>query len=231
LIEFDKRYPFNSYLPNEPDANYKFSSVDYQSKINNAVLLTASAESVAYDREPEMSMKLVETTDGHELEYTFRGQIVYTPDKKATKYTYTYTYRYFSDFYQKLVGEIVDITNPEANNSGMLWWYINVVLQGEISYQTNVLEDMKELLLEYETKLSNYNDKLERYKEEYENAEKIFKQYQQEYPDVFKYYLSSAGDQYKLIDEAIAKTKQCWNLFILELDLGYKREVERGMYG
>lgn len=230
LEEFNKKYPFESYTPNEPDANYKFSSFDYQSKINNAILLSASAESVAYDLEPEMEMELVETTDGNELKYTFRGQVVYTPEKKATEYTYTYTYRYFSDFYQKLVGEIIDIATPEAN-SGMLWWYINVVLQGEIAYQTNVLDDMKKLLSEYEIKLDNYNEKLKTYKEEYENAEKIFKQYEQEYPDVFKYYLSSSGDQYKLIDEAIAKTKQCWNLFILELDLGYKREVERGMYG
>jgi hypothetical protein len=48
---------------------------------------------------------------------------------------------------------------------------------------------------------------------------------------VFDYYFSNAGDQYELIDNAIANAKIYWNLFILELDLGYKREVERGMYG
>ena len=45
------------------------------------------------------------------------------------------------------------------------------------------------------------------------------------------YYYSNSGDQYELIDRAIKDAKKYWNLFIIELDLGYKREVERGMYG
>ena len=231
LQEFNEKYPFDSYVPNEPDANYIFSNMDYQSKINNAKLLTATTISIIYAEEPSMDMQLIETTNGSELEYKFRGQVIYTPEKKATKYTYTYAYRYFSDFYQKLIGNIVDITDAEADNSGMLWWYIKVVLQGEIAYQMSVLKDMEKLLSEYEIKLDNYNEKLNRYKEEYTNAEKIYLQYEQEYNKVFKYYKSNSGNQYKLIDEAIMRTKKYWNLFILELDLGYKREVERGMYG
>ena len=90
---------------------------------------------------------------------------------------------------------------------------------------------MEDLLSVYEIKLDNYNAKMNRYKEEYENSEKLFKQYEQEYPDVFEYYRSNAGNQYQLIDKAIADAKKYWNLFILQLDLGYKREVERGMYG
>mgnify|MGYP003292043791 CR=1 FL=1 len=49
--------------------------------------------------------------------------------------------------------------------------------------------------------------------------------------EVFNYYFSNSGDQYELIDKAIADAKKYWNLFIIELDLGYRREIERGMYG
>ena len=90
---------------------------------------------------------------------------------------------------------------------------------------------MKTLLDEYSLKLSNYNEKKTRYETQYLEAEKIFNQYAIDYPDVMKYYNSNAGDQYVLIDKAIQDVKKYWNLFILELDRGYKREVERGMYG
>ena len=113
----------------------------------------------------------------------------------------------------------------------MLFWYIDVVLQGEIEYQKKVLADMKVLLDEYNKKIANYNEKRNRYEKEYEGAKEIFEQYRTEYPEVFNYYFSNSGDQYELIDKAIANAKKYWNLFIIELDLGYRREVERGMYG
>ena len=113
----------------------------------------------------------------------------------------------------------------------MLFWYIDVVLQGEIEYQKSVLADMKKLLEDYKNKIANYNEKRNRYELEYNSAVDIFEQYKKEYPQVFNYYFSNSGDQYELIDRAIADAKKYWNLFILELDLGYRREVERGMYG
>ena len=90
---------------------------------------------------------------------------------------------------------------------------------------------MKVLLEEYNDKISNYNEKRNRYEKEYESAAEIFNQYRKEYPKVFNYYYSNNGDQYELIDRAIKDAKKYWNLFIIELDSGYKREVERGMYG
>ena len=90
---------------------------------------------------------------------------------------------------------------------------------------------MKVLLDEYAIKLANYNEKRNRYEIEANSATDIYEQYRKEYPDIFNYYHSNAGDQYELIDKAIADAKRLWNLFILELDLGYKREIERGMYG
>jgi hypothetical protein len=90
---------------------------------------------------------------------------------------------------------------------------------------------MKVLLDEYAIKLANYNEKRNRYEIEANSAKDIYEQYRKEYPDIFNYYHSNAGDQYELIDRAIADAKRLWNLFILELDLGYKREIERGMYG
>ena len=113
----------------------------------------------------------------------------------------------------------------------MLFWYIDVVMQGEIEYQKNVLAEMKVLLEEYKRKIANYNEKRNRYEKEYEGAAEIFNQYRKEYPQVFNYYYSNSGDQYELIDRAIKDAKKYWNLFIIELDLGYKREIERGMYG
>ena len=89
-----------------------------------------------------------------------------------------------------------------------------------------------EILLEiYFKKISNYSEKRDRYEILYKDAELKYLQYQQEYPDVFNYYASGSEDQYTLIENAIQQTKIFWNLFVLELDLGYKREIERGMYG
>ena len=59
----------------------------------------------------------------------------------------------------------------------MLFWYIDVVMQGDIEYQKNVLAEMKVLLEEYNDKISNYNEKRNRYEKEYEGAAEIFNQY------------------------------------------------------
>lgn len=217
INEFDALYPFNSYIQAEPT-----EPVNYQEKIEKAKDIKTSPFDIAYTKEP-----LVEQTlEGTENQYTLRGQIVLPSDKKINQYTFTTTYRYFSDFYWKFVGEFTGSTGV-----GMLWWYIDTVLMGEIEFQKKVLADMQILLDDYAIKKNNYNDKRTQYQSQYTKAQLLFESYEQKVPDVFKYYFSNSGDQYELIDQAIAKAKKYWNLFILELDLGYKREVERGMYG
>lgn len=146
---------------------------------------------------------------------------------KENQYTFFLTYKHFSELYQKLIGWEED----ENDRQGMLFWYIDVILSGEIEYQRKVLEQMQTLLDEYNRKLGNYNTKRQHYKEQHESNETIFNEYGVAYPDVFKYYLSNSSDKDALIDNAIKKAKIYWNLFILELDLGFKREIERGMYG
>ena len=228
IDSFNEIHSFDQTIAAEPGDNSLYSSVNYKNKINNGKDLNTTATSKTYNIEDYITVDNdTQTADGNNTEsYHFRGHEIYTVEKKTTEYSYTAPYRYFSDFYWRLIGDL-----GTDNKTGMLWWYLDIVLQGEIAYQKSVLEDMKVLLKEYETKLDNYNEKLNRYKEEYENSEKLFKQYEIEYPEVFNYYFSNTGDQYELIDNAIADTKKYWNLFILELDLGYKREVERGMYG
>lgn len=217
IADFDALYPFDSYVQAEP-----LSPINYQDKIYNAIKIETSVYDTIYDIE-----ELVEReSSGTAYQYKLRGEVVLPYSGEVNELTFTATYRYFSDYYQKLIGEIND-----GSGIGMLWWYLDIVLRGEIEYQESVLAEMQILLEEYSKKISNYSDKRNRYQQMYLEAKKIFDQYRIEYPDVFNYYFSSAGDQYELIDRAIADTKKYWNLFILELDLGYKREVERGMYG
>ena len=211
LEDFNKIYPFDSYTRSEPQR--------YIDKINKAKLITTSPYEIEYWLENE---PIVEDNV-----YKIDGKEVIPSNGAITDYTFTLSYRYFSDFYWKFVGESID----ESLTNGMLFWYIDVVMQGEIEYQKNVLAEMKVLLEEYKRKIANYNEKRNRYKKEYESAAEIFSQYRKEYTQVFNYYYSNSGDQYELIDRAIKDAKKYWNLFIIELDLGYKREVERGMYG
>ena len=212
ITDFNKIYPFDSYLQSEPQS--------YKDQINKAKILNTSAYDIAYKEEISLTY--------NDNVYSLGDHIIIPADGKITEYTFIDTYRYFSEFYWKFVGET---NNSDSLINGMLYWYINVVLQGDIEYQKNVLAEMKVLLDEYAIKLANYNEKRNRYETEANSATNIYEQYRKEYPDIFNYYHSNAGDQYELIDKAIADAKRLWNLFILELDLGYKREIERGMYG
>ena len=212
IADFNKIYPFDSYLQSEPQS--------YKDQINKAKILNTSAYDIAYKEEISLTY--------NDNVYSLGDHIIIPADGKITEYTFIDTYRYFSEFYWKFVGET---NNSDSLINGMLYWYINVVLQGDIEYQKNVLAEMKVLLDEYAIKLANYNEKRNRYEIEANSATDIYEQYRKEYPDIFNYYHSNAGDQYELIDKAIADAKRLWNLFILELDLGYKREIERGMYG
>lgn len=211
LDDFNKIYPFDSYIAAEPQ--------EYVDKINKAKLITTSPYDIEY--------KMEEGPDVNENVYSIDGKEIIPASGAVTDYTFILTYKYFSDFYWKFIGEEVD----QILTNGMLFWYIDVVLQGEIEYQKKVLADMRVLLDEYNKKIANYNEKRNRYEKEYEGAKEIFEQYRIEYPEVFNYYFSNSGDQYELIDRAIANAKKYWNLFIIELDLGYRREIERGMYG
>lgn len=215
LDDFNKIYPFESYLQAEPQV--------YKDQINKAKLLTTSPYDICYKEE----IAPVVEDNVYKIEIGNEWHEIIPADGSITQYTFIDTYRYFSDFYWKFVGE----TGTNALVNGMLFWYIDVVLQGEIEYQKSVLADMKKLLEDYKNKIANYNEKRNRYELEYNSAVDIFGQYKKEYPQVFNYYFSNSGDQYELIGRAIADAKKYWNLFILELDLGYRREVERGMYG
>lgn len=213
LIEdFNKIYPFDSYIKAEPQ--------EYKDQINKAKLFATSVYDIIYKNEKDLTYA--------DNTYTLEDHIIITPDGKITEYTFIDTYRYFSEFYWKLIGQTND---SDSLVNGMLYWYINVILLGKIEYQKKVLEEMRVLLDEYAAKLANYNEKRNRYETEFNAAKDIYEQYRKEYPDIYKYYNSNVGDQYELIDKAIADAKRLWNIFVLELDLGYKREVERGMYG
>lgn len=236
LIEsFDALYsPKESFIEVEPGSKpgSKCSNTNYQAKIALARDLNSSTSEVLYNTE-KVQVQEQESADGESIKvYTSHGKIILQSNDtvtNVTKDTYIHSYRYFSQYYWNFIGKIVN--NTDSISTGLLWWYIDKILAAEIKYQKDVLNDMEDLLSVYEIKLDNYNEKMNRYKEEYENSEKLFKQYEQEYSDVFEYYRSNAGNQYQLIDKAIADAKKYWNLFILELDLGYKREIERGMYG
>lgn len=214
IEEFNTQYPFESYLLGEPER--------YKEKINKAKDINTSAFDIAYDLEP-LTERIEEET---KYIYKLNEKIVLPASGEVNKDTFTATYRYFSDFYWKLIGEFT-----EDSGNGMLYWYIDVVLMGEIEFQRKVLEEMKILLEEYNIKKSNYNDKCETYFTKFQDAQLRFQGFERSVPDVFKYYFQSSGTQYELIDKAIQEAKKYWNLFILELDLGYKRELERGMYG
>jgi hypothetical protein len=178
IEEFNSVYPFDSYIVAEPE--------NYKNKINNAKLFKTNVYHITYDKEIPLTE---DTTQGTEIVYLIDGKTILPTPREVNEFTFTLTYRYFSDFYQKLVGEI----NGEGGN-GMLWWYLDVVLRGEIEYQRSVLADMKKLLEEYQIKISDYSTKKEKYKEQYDNAVLIFDQYRTEFRDVFDYYYSNAGD-------------------------------------
>ena len=214
LADFNIIYPFDAYSAEEPP--------EYQQKIAFARDITSSVFNLTYFKEEVVTKEVVDNAN----QYYLKGTTILPANREINENTFTVTYRYFSKFYAKLIGEFFD-----NSGTGMLWWYLEEVLKKEIEYERQVLAEMQLLLDIYFKKISNYSDKRDKYQTLYQDAQLIYLQYSQEYPDVFNYYASGSEDQYVLIERAIQDTKKFWNLFILELDLGYKREIERGMYG
>lgn len=214
LNDFNIIYPFDAYSAEEPP--------QYQQKIAFAKDINSSVFNLTYFEEDVVTKKIVDNAN----EYYLKDVVILPANREINENTFTTTYRYFSSFYAKLIGEFFDNTG-----TGMLWWYLEEVLKKEIEYERQVLAEMQLLLDIYFKKISNYSDKRDKYQTLYKDAQLIYLQYSQEYPDVFNYYASGSEDQYVLIERAIQDTKKFWNLFVLELDLGYKREIERGMYG
>lgn len=216
IAEYKEKSYYSDYIEEEPD--------NWKNKINNGVLKDTPINALTYvlESKPELREGAGFFLDGvNILSVDAEGVI------KENKDTFFLSYNHFSDLYQKLIGW----ETAEDDRGGMLFWYIDVVMSSEIDYQRIVLSQMQTLLDDYNRKLGNYNTKRQHYKEQHESSETIFNEYGVAYPDVFKYYLSNSSDKDALIDNAIKKAKIYWNLFILELDLGFKREIERGMYG
>jgi hypothetical protein len=89
-------------------------------------LQTTSPELVAYDLEQDLVIQ--------NNAYMLNDIEILPASGIINQHTFIDTYRYFSNFYWKFIGESTSNGSDSVVTNGLLFWYIDVVLEGEIEY-------------------------------------------------------------------------------------------------
>ncbi len=117
----------------------------------------------------------------------------------------------------------------DLNSTGIAYWYFSEVLDGELKYLNTLLDQAKTLQVIYNNKYDNYHTKYLYYLSKYQEYVTLYKSYLGT-PEFDYYNKATSDDKDKIMRELIEEVKQAWYDFVLALDVGYKKEVQAGMY-
>ena len=121
---------------------------------------------------------------------------------------------------------------PSITAHGIVYWYLEYVLNKAINDYNDALEQAELLNIFYTNKQTNYKEKQALYEAKYKEYLQIFTAFMTpEYKEYWKYYNSSdIFNKNEQMKKLIEEVKNLWYDFILTLDKGFKKEIEAGMY-
>lgn len=117
----------------------------------------------------------------------------------------------------------------DLNSIGIAYWYFAEVLDGELKYLNTLLDQAKTLQVIYNNKYNNYHTKYLYYLSKYQEYVTLYQSYLGT-PEFNYYNKATSDDKDKIMRELIEEVKQAWYDFVLALDVGYKKEIQAGMY-
>lgn len=138
----------------------------------------------------------------------------------------------FNEFYTNNIGlngsTLRDNDYPEISATGIVYWYIQYVINKEVNALEEALKQAEALNTIYTNKQKNYQDKQKHYEKKYKEYLTVYKNFLGS--DYSEYYKSDANKKDALMRELIEGVRMAWYEFILALDRGFTEEIKAGMY-